>query len=91
MRTRSRISRSTTQPAAQMETKPPSSGFPDLKELELLRLDKDLEQMGVQITLMRRRLRAIITGDRTGNGPKVVTITKANGKTREIKCGTLGD
>lgn len=63
---------------------------PALNELELLRLDKDLEKIEIELCLMRRRLRAIITGDRKGSGPKVVKIDMGNGKTRTVKCGTLG-
>jgi hypothetical protein len=64
---------------------------PDLRELELLKLEKDLEQVEVELFTIRRRLRAVITGDRKGKGPKVVRIDMGNGKTREVKCGTLGE
>ena len=74
-----------------MVTKLDLLGSPDLNKLELLGLEKEMGEMETRLLLMRRRLRAIITGDRKGNAPKVVTITKRNGKTREIKCGTLGD
>lgn len=74
-----------------MVTKLDLLGSPDLNKLELLGLEKEMGEMETRLLLMRRRLRAIITGDRKGNGPSVVQIKKGNGKIREVKCGTLDE
>lgn len=88
MRTRSKNPRNTDQrkPSQNCSWQPPSTN-----ELELLKLDKEMQDMETRLLLMRRRIRAIITGDRKGNGPKVVRIDMGNGKVREVKCGTLGE
>jgi hypothetical protein len=64
---------------------------PSADELELLQIEKDLEKIELQALVLRKRLRAIITGNRRGKGPKVVNIDMGNGRTRKVKCGTLGE
>jgi hypothetical protein len=88
MRIRSKNSRNAFRRPAQI-TSPIE--VPDLRDLELRKLDKEMADIETRLCLMRRQLRAVITGNRKGNGPKVVNIDMGNGNIREVKCGTLGE